>query len=120
MSSTAASGRLVNFGGGASPSQSPCNFLPALPKFQQAFGKKSHFDGIMLHPTPSGSITGAAGGGPGAGGGTGAGAGATVLPGINPLHDNCLQQVGGIQRERFTLRNSGRQPDNDVMGLIDL
>ena len=45
MVSTTTSGRNNNFGG-ASPSQSP-SALPALPKFQQAFGKKSlttHFD----------------------------------------------------------------------------
>ena len=103
----AASGRLVNFGGGVSPSQSPSNFLPALPKFQQAFGKKSHFDGIMLHPTPTGAMTGVGGPGGGGGGGGGAGGGGgggstAVLPGINPLQDNCLQQV-----DRMGLTSTG-------------
>ena len=56
-----------------SPSQSQAsNFLPALPKFQQAFGKKSHFDNMIL-AAPS-AVTSA-----------------PALPGINPLQDNCLQ-----------------------------
>ena len=79
-SSSSSSGRLASFGGGLSPSQSPSssNFLPALPKFQQAFGKKSHFDIIPSLSSLNVPSTNMAGSNP-------------SLPGINPLQDNNLQ-----------------------------
>lgn len=57
----ASASRLSSFGG-ASPSQSNApNFPSALPKFGQAFGKKSHFDVIpvlgSINSPPAGSIT---------------------------------------------------------------
>lgn len=58
---SASTSRLSNFGG-VSPSQSSApNFSSALPKFGQAFGKKSHFDvmpvlGSMSSP-PAAAMT---------------------------------------------------------------
>lgn len=73
---SASASRLSNYGG-ASPSQSSSasNFPSALPKFGQAFGKKSHFDvipvlGAINTPPPTTS---------------------TSLPPINSLQDPNLQ-----------------------------
>lgn len=72
--------RLSNFGG-ASPSQSNApNFPAALPKFGQAFGKKSHFDVIpglgSLSSPPAGSLTTN-----------------PTLPTINSMQDTNLQVI---------------------------
>ncbi len=71
---SASASRLSNFGG-ASPSQSSApNFPSALPKFGQAFGKKSHFDVIpvmgSMNSPPAGAMTTSA-----------------ALPPINSLQD---------------------------------